>query len=62
MSVSLGARSFFRHLVYHAKAFYAAAELGILPKSHFALFKTLHIEGEKVYTEEAVVNFLQTSV
>ena len=42
----------------HAKAFYAAAELGILPKSHFALFKTLHIEGEKVYTEEAIVNFL----
>ena len=42
----------------HAKAFYAAAELGILPKSHFALFETLHIKGEKVYTEEAIVNFL----
>ena len=42
----------------HAKAFYAAAELGILPKSHFTLFETLHIKGEKVYTEEAVINFL----
>jgi len=42
----------------HAKAFYAAAELGILPESHFALFEMLHIKGEKVYTEEAVVNFL----
>ena len=42
----------------HAKAFYAAAELGILPKTHFALFETLHIKNEKVYTEEAVVSFL----
>ena len=42
----------------HAKAFYAAAELGILPKSHFALFEILHVKSEKVYTEEAVINFL----
>jgi len=41
----------------HAKAFYAAAELGILPKSHFALFEALHIKDEKIYTEYSIVEF-----
>ena len=41
----------------HAKAFYAAAELGIIEKSHFALFEALHVKREKLFDEEDISRF-----
>ena len=48
---------FSENWLVHAKAFYAAAELGIIEKSHFALFESLHVKREKLFTENDISKF-----
>ena len=48
---------FSENWLVHAKAFYAAAELGIIEKSHFALFESLHVKREKLFTETDISKF-----
>ena len=43
--------------VPHAKAYYAAEMLGELDKLHEPLFKALHDDRRKVFTDEAIIAF-----
>ena len=43
--------------VPHAKAFFAAEQLGVLDKLHEPLFKALHVERRKIMTEDEIVAF-----
>ncbi|MGB5834874.1 MAG: thiol:disulfide interchange protein DsbA/DsbL [Thiohalocapsa sp.] len=43
--------------VPHAKAYYAAEMLGQLDKLHEPLFKALHTERRKIYTEDRIIAF-----
>ncbi|MGE0485167.1 MAG: thiol:disulfide interchange protein DsbA/DsbL [Gammaproteobacteria bacterium] len=41
----------------HARAFYAAQQLGILDKTHGALFDALHKERRRLFDEDALATF-----
>ena len=41
----------------HARAYYAAQQLGVLEKIHQALFDAIHKQGRKVFTEEELTEF-----
>ncbi len=41
----------------YAKAFYAAESLGVLDKTHEALFKAIHEQGRRIRNEESLVRF-----
>lgn len=41
----------------HARAFYAAEALGESERLHGPLFKALHADGRKIYSEEALIRF-----
>ncbi len=41
----------------HARAFYAAQQLGVLDKLHEPLFDAIHKEGRKISSEEEVAQF-----
>ncbi len=41
----------------HARAYYAAQQLGVLEKIHQALFDAIHKQGRKVFTEEELTQF-----
>jgi len=43
--------------VPHAKAFYAAEPLGVLDKLHEPLFKALHEQGRKIFTDDQIIAF-----
>lgn len=43
--------------VPHAKAFFAAEQLGELDKLHEPLFKALHDERRKIFTEDQIIAF-----
>ncbi|MCG6942551.1 MAG: thiol:disulfide interchange protein DsbA/DsbL [Thiohalocapsa sp.] len=43
--------------VPHAKAFYAAQQLGVLDKLHEPLFKAMHEQRRKILTEEQIIAF-----
>jgi thiol:disulfide interchange protein DsbA len=43
--------------VPHAKAYYAAEQLGVLDKLHEPLFKALHDERRRVLTDEQIIAF-----
>jgi thiol:disulfide interchange protein DsbA len=43
--------------VPHAKAFYAAEQLGVLDQLHEPLFKALHDEKRKVFNDEQIIAF-----
>ncbi len=43
--------------VPHAKAYYAAEQLGVLDKLHAPLFKALHEEKRRIFTEDEIVEF-----
>ncbi|MGD8275214.1 MAG: thiol:disulfide interchange protein DsbA/DsbL [Thiohalocapsa sp.] len=43
--------------VPHAKAYFAAEQLGELEKLHLPLFKALHDQKRKVFTEEQIIAF-----
>ncbi|MEM7540365.1 MAG: thiol:disulfide interchange protein DsbA/DsbL [Pseudomonadota bacterium] len=42
----------------HAKAFYAAEQMGILEAFHSALFSALHREKQQLFTQRALVDFV----
>jgi len=41
----------------HARAFYAAEALGESARLHAPLFKALHADGQKIYSEDALIRF-----
>jgi len=41
----------------HAKAFYAAEQLGVLDKLHEPLFKALHEQRRKIFTDDQIIAF-----
>ncbi len=41
-----------------AKAFYAADKLGVLDKLHPLFFNAIHLDGQRIYTEEAIADFV----
>lgn len=41
----------------HARAFYTAQLLGVLKKTHEALFNAIHKDHEPLFTEDALANF-----
>lgn len=41
----------------HARAYYAAQQLGILEKIHAPLFEAIHKQGRKVFSEEEIAAF-----
>jgi thiol:disulfide interchange protein DsbA len=41
----------------HAKAYYAAEQLGVLEQLHEPLFKALHDERRKIFTDEQLIDF-----
>ena len=41
----------------HARAFYAAEALGESERLHGPLFKALHADGRKIYSEDALIRF-----
>ncbi len=41
----------------HARAYYAAQQLGVLEKIHQALFDAIHKQGRKVFSEEELTQF-----
>ena len=41
----------------HARAYYAAQQLGVLDKVHQALFDAIHKQGRKVFSEEEITQF-----
>lgn len=41
----------------HARAYYAAIQLGVLDKVHSALFDAIHRDGRKVFSEDELVAF-----
>ncbi len=43
----------------HARAYYAAAALGVLEKTHQALFDAIHKEGRKLTDREALARFFE---
>jgi len=43
--------------VPHAKAYYAAEMLGVLDELHEPLFKAMHDEKRKIYTEDQIIAF-----
>ncbi len=43
--------------VPHARAFYAAAALGVSDKLHRPLFDAIHVDERKLFTEESLVKF-----
>jgi thiol:disulfide interchange protein DsbA len=43
--------------VPHAKAFFAAQQLGVLDQLHEPLFKALHDQRRKVFTDEQIIAF-----
>jgi thiol:disulfide interchange protein DsbA len=43
--------------VPHAKAYFAAEQLGVLDKLHVPLFKALHDDRRKVFTDEQIIAF-----
>lgn len=48
---------FARNWELHARAYYAAEQLGVLDKTHGALFDALHKQRRKLFTEDALVAF-----
>ncbi len=49
---------FRRSWVPHAKAYYAAQKLGILDKIHRPLFDAIHEYNKKLFSDEAVLDFI----
>lgn len=43
----------------HARAFYAAEQLGVLDKIHRPLFNAIHIEGEHLANEDQLARFFE---
>lgn len=43
----------------HARAYFAAEELGLLKTSHEALFKTIHEQGRLINSEDALIRFFE---
>jgi thiol:disulfide interchange protein DsbA len=43
--------------VPHAKAYYAAEMLGVLDKLHEPLFKAMHEEKRRIFTDEQIIRF-----
>ena len=43
----------------HARAYYAAEELGLLKTSHEALFKSIHEQGRRINNEDALARFFE---
>jgi thiol:disulfide interchange protein DsbA len=43
--------------VPHAKAFYAAKMLGVLDKFHEPLFKAIHEQKRRIFTDEQIIRF-----
>jgi thiol:disulfide interchange protein DsbA len=43
--------------VPHAKAYFAAEQIGALDKLHMPLFKALHDQRRKIFTEEQIIAF-----
>ena len=41
----------------HARAYYAAQQLGVLEKIHRPLFDAIHTQGRKVFSEEELTQF-----
>ncbi|MEQ8231190.1 MAG: thiol:disulfide interchange protein DsbA/DsbL [Gammaproteobacteria bacterium] len=48
---------FARNWEIHARAFYAAEQLGVLEETHEALFNALHRERQRLFTVDALVAF-----
>lgn len=48
---------FAQNWVPHARAFYAAAALGVSDKLHRPLFDAIHVDGRKLFTEESLIKF-----
>lgn len=45
----------------HAKAFYAAEQLGLTEATHENLFKAIHQQGRRINTEDALVRFFSAA-
>jgi len=45
----------------HARAFYAAEQLGLTEATHENLFKAIHQQGRRINTEEALVRFFSAA-
>lgn len=43
----------------HARAFYTAETLGILDKIHTPLFDAIHVEKQRLFSEEALMDFFE---
>ena len=48
---------FAQNWVPHARAFYAAAALGVSDKLHRPLFDAIHVDGRKVFSEDSLISF-----
>lgn len=48
---------FARNWETHARAYYAAEQLGVLGQSHKALFDALHRDRKRLFTEDALAEF-----
>ncbi|MGR8919928.1 MAG: thiol:disulfide interchange protein DsbA/DsbL [Gammaproteobacteria bacterium] len=48
---------FARNWAVHARAYYAAEQLGVLDRTHSRLFEALHVKQQKIFTEDQIVAF-----
>ncbi len=48
---------FSKNWIPHAKAFYSAQNVGYFDTLHKNLFKAIHIDREKIYTQNRLINF-----
>ncbi|HBC57601.1 MAG TPA: hypothetical protein DCZ03_10600, partial [Gammaproteobacteria bacterium] len=46
-----------KHWVNHAKAYYAAEQLGVLDQVHGALFEAMHVEKQRLSSEKELAKF-----
>ncbi|MDD3517695.1 MAG: thiol:disulfide interchange protein DsbA/DsbL [Chromatiales bacterium] len=45
--------------VLHARTFYAAEAMGVLDKLHGPLFQAMHVQGRRLFTEDAILRFVE---
>jgi thiol:disulfide interchange protein DsbA len=44
----------------HAKVYYAAEALGVLDKTHEPLFRAIHDQGRRLFSEESILRFFES--
>ena len=49
---------FNKNWAIHARAYYALEEMGVLADVHIPLFEALHLQGRRLFTEEALTDFV----